>query len=73
MIRRQSCPICEKELPIDAGANLKTFPFCSDRCRQIDFFRWSDGKYAIVEELDPAVAELIQELDDEDQSGETTY
>ena len=72
MIRRQSCPICAKSLPADAGVSLTTFPFCSDRCRQIDFFRWSDGKYAIVEELDPAVAELFQELDNEGSVDEST-
>jgi endogenous inhibitor of DNA gyrase (YacG/DUF329 family) len=27
------------------------FPFCSERCRQIDLLRWSKGQYAIVEPL----------------------
>ena len=26
-------------------------PFCSERCRSIDLFRWFDGRYAIVEDL----------------------
>jgi uncharacterized protein len=29
------------------------FPFCSERCRQVDLLRWSQGKYAIVEPLTP--------------------
>ena len=66
MIRRQSCPICDKELPADAAANVDSYPFCTNRCRQVDLLRWSDGKYAIVENLDPAVAELYREL----QNGE---
>ncbi|MFM8474684.1 MAG: DNA gyrase inhibitor YacG [Planctomycetaceae bacterium] len=24
-------------------------PFCSRRCRQVDFFRWWDGRYACGE------------------------
>ena len=52
MIRPQTCPICDKEL---TGENVQSqlFPFCSARCRRIDFFRWAEGRYAIVEPLDP--------------------
>jgi endogenous inhibitor of DNA gyrase (YacG/DUF329 family) len=25
----------------------KSFPFCSDRCRQVDLHRWLSGAYAI--------------------------
>ena len=57
MIRPQTCPICEKELPGGSGTALKTFPFCSDRCRQIDIYRWCEGKYAIVEPLGPRALE----------------
>ncbi|NOX57108.1 MAG: DNA gyrase inhibitor YacG [Planctomycetes bacterium] len=53
MIRPTTCPICHKTLPPDAAKRSRFFPFCSERCRQIDFFRWTDGKYAIVEPLDP--------------------
>lgn len=28
-----------------------SLPFCSERCRKIDLFRWFDGRYAIVEKL----------------------
>ncbi|MDA0832680.1 MAG: DNA gyrase inhibitor YacG [Planctomycetota bacterium] len=53
MIRSQSCPICKKVLPVNSAASLATFPFCSVRCRDVDLYRWSVGKYAIVEPLDP--------------------
>ena len=53
MIRPQSCPICDKVLPLDAAKTSDNFPFCSERCRQVDLLRWSDGKYSIVEPLDP--------------------
>jgi endogenous inhibitor of DNA gyrase (YacG/DUF329 family) len=29
------------------------YPFCSERCRQVDLLRWSKGQYAIVEPLTP--------------------
>jgi endogenous inhibitor of DNA gyrase (YacG/DUF329 family) len=41
------CPICAKSYTIGALADLKTFPFCCDRCRLIDLGRWADGSYAI--------------------------
>lgn len=53
MIRPVTCPICGTELEIDAASQSPLFPFCSDRCRLIDIYRWSEGKYAVVEPLDP--------------------
>jgi endogenous inhibitor of DNA gyrase (YacG/DUF329 family) len=41
------CPICSKSFKIDKMADLKSFPFCSERCRTIDLACWSDGQYAI--------------------------
>jgi len=52
VIRPQTCPICKKEL-IASGAPPEFFPFCSQRCRDVDLYRWSLGKYAIVESVDP--------------------
>ena len=51
MIRAQTCPICEKELPAE-GRDLTLFPFCSQRCREVDLLRWCKGSYAIVEPLE---------------------
>lgn len=53
MIRAHTCPICRRELPAEAATRIATFPFCSDRCRSVDLFRWSEGRYAIVEDLEP--------------------
>lgn len=57
MIRPQTCPICGTELDAEAGYHSNLFPFCSVRCRQVDFFRWCEGKYAIVEPLMPQSVE----------------
>ncbi|MCC7421536.1 MAG: DNA gyrase inhibitor YacG [Planctomycetaceae bacterium] len=51
MIRPPACPICQKTLSLDDAERKRFFPFCSIRCRQVDFFRWVDGRYAIVEPL----------------------
>ena len=58
MIRPQTCPICGKNVPPATDPSGGLTPFCSQRCKEVDFFRWADGKYAIVEPLSPA------ELDD---------
>lgn len=59
MISRHLCPVCSKPLtdaPIDTAP---CFPFCSSRCRQIDLYRWSKGSYAIVENIAPDLARLL--------------
>jgi endogenous inhibitor of DNA gyrase (YacG/DUF329 family) len=37
------CPICKKS----AKSKGAEFPFCSDRCRQIDLGKWASGAYVI--------------------------
>jgi endogenous inhibitor of DNA gyrase (YacG/DUF329 family) len=56
VIAPPTCPICSK--PILAGiAEKSAFPFCSERCRQVDLLRWSKGEYQIVEPLAPPAFE----------------
>ncbi len=59
MIAPPKCPICSKPVLAESAAKSATFPFCSERCRQVDLLRWSKGEYRIVEPLDPR--ELEQE------------
>ena len=61
MIHPILCPICQK-----TATDPSKSPFCSERCRKIDFFRWWDGRYAIAEPVafDPD-ANLDSLLDDE--------
>jgi len=44
------CPMCKTILP---HADVKTFPFCSDRCRLLDLNNWMDGKYTASRPIDP--------------------
>jgi uncharacterized protein len=61
MIRALTCPICGRECgavgrsatsEVTDSAEKSYLPFCSQRCQQVDFQRWWQGKYAVVEEVD---------------------
>lgn len=42
------CPICRKAVVLPKDGHLpEGFPFCSERCRQIDLGRWADGTYLV--------------------------
>lgn len=53
MVKATTCAVCNKPLPLNAGKELKTFPFCGVRCQQVDLQRWMGGRYAIVETAAP--------------------
>ena len=42
------CPTCKKDVTPD----IKSFPFCSERCRLVDLGNWLDGKYRIASQND---------------------
>ena len=60
MVRLNTCPICGKTVPPATDPSGGMAPFCSQRCREIDFFRWSDGRYVIVESLSADDVEIKQ-------------
>ncbi len=37
----RACPMCSKK------SNRQWFPFCSERCKELDLGKWLDGSYAI--------------------------
>jgi len=37
------CPICKKQVKLGS----EDFPFCSERCRDIDLGNWASEKYVI--------------------------
>ena len=51
MIKPLTCPICDQALPPQSTEATPTFPFCSQRCQNVDLLRWSKGDYAIKEDL----------------------
>ena len=69
MIRLPECPICGKSVPPASDPTASYAPFCSKRCKEVDFFRWCDGRYAIVESVDPE-KELLKTAESEFDIGE---
>lgn len=45
--RSHTCPICEASV----AADVKTFPFCSERCRNVDLGRWFGESYRVSRPL----------------------
>jgi endogenous inhibitor of DNA gyrase (YacG/DUF329 family) len=43
---KHQCPICSK--PTDSET-IAEFPFCSERCKQIDLGNWAAERYVISE------------------------
>lgn len=59
------CPICKKAV-VSTGS---FFPFCSDRCKDIDLGKWASGAYVIPSHTQDE-EEVIRDgnLDDADES-----
>jgi endogenous inhibitor of DNA gyrase (YacG/DUF329 family) len=52
----KKCPICAK--PVELKDNPYR-PFCSERCKLIDFGNWADGNYRVPSQVErPSVEEL---------------
>jgi len=58
------CPICRK--PVEWENNPHR-PFCSERCKLIDFGAWANGEYAVPAE-EPAPS--LEEEDRDDARGD---
>lgn len=56
------CPRCRNLAPFDKTLNPSR-PFCSERCKDIDFGAWATEKYAVAAAPDSSNADL-DELDD---------
>jgi endogenous inhibitor of DNA gyrase (YacG/DUF329 family) len=59
------CPICKKPVKnTDAD-----FPFCSERCRQIDLGKWASGAYVIVSPVTDADETVPDSNSDDPEEG----
>jgi uncharacterized protein len=59
------CPICKKTVQ----SKNAEFPFCSDRCRQLDLGKWASGAYVIsssVQDTEDSISGGIPDNSDED-------
>ena len=56
MSEPRPCPTCRE--PAEAGTGNPFRPFCSQRCKMVDLYRWLDGTYRVPGEdavsLDPS-------------------
>jgi len=50
------CATCGKQV----SGEVKTYPFCSDRCKTIDLARWAREEYRITRPIEE------KDLEDED-------
>ncbi len=53
-----NCPIC------GSPAKLKSRPFCSKRCADVDLARWFNGSYSVPSERLDDADELAQALNE---------
>jgi endogenous inhibitor of DNA gyrase (YacG/DUF329 family) len=52
------CPICNREFE---AAKSTALPFCSERCRTIDFGRWLGESYTLPVVPEPDADELPED------------
>ncbi|HRH42537.1 MAG TPA: DNA gyrase inhibitor YacG [Pyrinomonadaceae bacterium] len=56
------CPTCEKMVEYE-GNEFR--PFCSERCKLIDFGSWADEEFALPAENSELTEEDIREIEKE--------
>ena len=54
------CPQCGKEVTFKGTEHR---PFCSERCKLLDFGAWADGDYGIAAETAEMSEEEIDQLE----------
>jgi uncharacterized protein len=54
------CPSCGREIEY-AGNEFR--PFCSERCKLLDFGAWAEGEYALPAENTPLSEEDLQQIE----------
>ena len=54
------CPRCGKEVEYH-GNEFR--PFCSERCKLLDFGAWADEEYALPAEMSEMTEESIAEIE----------
>ena len=56
-----SCPICQRAMDGRTRAEWPQWPFCSARCKQIDFGRWLGEAYRIPAEDQDGPSEAVDQ------------
>ena len=61
-LQRFQCPACKRPITFPSTAKpdqLKSFPFCSERCKLIDLGAWLDAEYRIPSRPEEASEEAL--------------
>jgi uncharacterized protein len=61
------CPTCGRETEY-TGNEFR--PFCSERCKLLDFGAWADEKFALPDERTPLSEEDMEHIEREREKGE---
>ena len=63
---KHNCPICA--LPVNSETH-KEFPFCSERCKEIDLGNWATERYVISESaFDEEALEKLMLLEPDEEN-----
>ncbi len=62
------CPTCKQETPPES----LNAPFCSERCKMIDFGNWMSGRYVISTPL-PSAGSIHGAEPPEDETEESSH
>lgn len=54
------CPICKREVEYE-GNEFR--PFCSERCKLLDFGAWANAEYNLPVEVDDLSEEDIEQIE----------
>ena len=64
-MKKIHCPICQHLMDEQGPKECPFWPFCSKRCKMVDFGRWLGGNYQIAS---PATQEDLESCDELAQS-----
>ena len=58
---QRKCPECRKRYQYESVASWKPYPFCSERCKNVDLGAWLDESYSVVDDVSNDL-EMMREL-----------
>ncbi len=56
------CPTCRSVVPTADGLRPSQFPFCSERCKQVDLGKWFAEEFVAPTPIGPDDHEAIEQV-----------
>lgn len=60
------CPVCGARVDAASDALPAHFPFCSQRCRDVDLAGWLAEQYSVPVQTERVAQEAVEEPDDDE-------